>query len=158
MSGGSCARWGPCHCREPARFTTIDFITSTTSGAESLSFGSALIFVLTAVLPARHYGQIMRRILLTTPSFQDIPREHHKLMADAGFEFVRGRGPLPEPRMLELVSKGDFDGWLIGDAAITRAAIEKSLPRLKVISKYSVGLDKVDVKAAPELNGDKKCH
>lgn len=53
--------------------------------------------------------------------------------------------------MLELVAKGDFDGWLIGDDAITRTVIQKSLPRLKVISKYGIGLDKVDVKAATEL-------
>jgi hypothetical protein len=67
----------------------------------------------------------MRRILLTTTSFQDTPGEHHKLLQDAGFEIVRDRGPLPEARMLELASKGDFDGWIIGDDAITRAARRK---------------------------------
>lgn len=91
----------------------------------------------------------MTRILLTTTSFQDTPGDHHKLLE--GFEIVRERGPLPESRMLELVAKGDFDGWLIGDDAITRTVIQKSLPRLKVISKYGIGLDKVDVKAATEL-------
>src|SRR5271169_1211620 len=93
---------------------------------------------------------IMRRILLTTTSFQDTPGEHHQLLERAGFEIVRDRGPLPEQRMLELVAKGDFDGWLIGDDAITRAVIAKSLPRLKVISKYGIGLDKIDVAAATE--------
>ena len=92
-----------------------------------------------------------RRILLTTTSFQDTPGEHHQIIQDAGFEIVRERGPLPESRMLEVVANGDFDGWLIGDDAITRKVIEKSLPRLKVISKYGIGLDKVDVKAATEL-------
>ena len=91
------------------------------------------------------------RILLTTTSFQDTPGEHHAMLEKAGFEIVRDRGPLPEGRMLELVAKGDFDGWIIGDDAITRAVIQKSLPRLKVISKYGIGLDKVDVKAATEL-------
>jgi phosphoglycerate dehydrogenase-like enzyme len=37
------------------------------------------------------------------------------------------------------------------DIAITRAVIQKSLPRLKVISKYGIGLDKIDVKAATDL-------
>jgi D-3-phosphoglycerate dehydrogenase len=92
-----------------------------------------------------------KRILLTTTSFQDTPGEHHAMLEKAGFEVVRDRGPLPEKRMLELVAKGDFDGWIIGDDAITRAVIQKSLPRLKVISKYGIGLDKVDVKAATEL-------
>lgn len=87
------------------------------------------------------------KILLTTTSFQDTPGEHHKLIE--GFEIVRERGPLMEKRMLELA--GDFDGFLCGDDAITRAVIQKSLPRLKVISKYGIGLDKVDVKSATEL-------
>ena len=93
----------------------------------------------------------MKRILLTTTSFQDTPGEHHQMLEKEGFEIVRERGPLPESRMLELVAKGDFDGWLIGDDAITRSVIQKSLPRLKVISKYGIGLDKVDVKSATEF-------
>ncbi|MGY8693797.1 MAG: phosphoglycerate dehydrogenase, partial [Verrucomicrobiia bacterium] len=40
---------------------------------------------------------------------------------------------------------GDFDGFLCGDDGITQAVIDKSLPRLKVISKYGIGLDKIDV-------------
>jgi D-3-phosphoglycerate dehydrogenase / 2-oxoglutarate reductase len=72
-------------------------------------------------------------------------------MERAGFEIVRERGPLPESRMHELVANADFDGWLIGDDAITRQVIQKSLPRLKVISKYGIGLDKVDIKAAAEF-------
>jgi len=93
----------------------------------------------------------MKRILLTTTSFQDTPGEHHQMLEEEGFEIVRERGPLPESRMLELVAKGDFDGWLIGDDAITRDVIQKSLPRLQVISKYGIGLDKVDVKSATEF-------
>ncbi|NQU11370.1 3-phosphoglycerate dehydrogenase, partial [bacterium] len=92
-----------------------------------------------------------KRILLTTTSFQDTPGPHHDLLTKEGLEIIRERGPLPEARMLALVAPGDFDGWLIGDDAISRAVIQQSLPRLKVISKYGIGLDKVDVKAATEL-------
>jgi D-3-phosphoglycerate dehydrogenase / 2-oxoglutarate reductase len=91
----------------------------------------------------------MKRILLTTTSFQDTPGEHHDLLKNEGFQLVCERGPLPEAKMLQLV--GDIDGLLCGDDAITRAVIEKALPRLKVISKYGIGLDKVDVKAATDL-------
>lgn len=91
----------------------------------------------------------MSRILVTTTSFQDTPGEHHALLDEAGFEIVRERGPLPEERMLELV--GEIDGFLCGDDAITRRVLEKALPRLKVISKYGIGLDKIDVAAATEL-------
>ena len=83
------------------------------------------------------------RILLTTTSYQDTPGPHHALLESAGFEIVRERGPLPEARMLELA--GEFDGFLCGDDAITAAVIDKSLPRLKVISKYGIGLDNIDV-------------
>ncbi|HRE04991.1 MAG TPA: phosphoglycerate dehydrogenase [Opitutaceae bacterium] len=91
----------------------------------------------------------MTRVLLSTTSFQDTPGVHHEMLAKAGFEVVRERGPLPESRMLELA--GQFDAYLCGDDAFTRAVIEKSLPRLKVISKYGIGLDKIDVAAATEL-------
>lgn len=89
------------------------------------------------------------RVLLTTTSFQDTPGSHHDLLAAAGFDVVRERGPLSEGRMLELA--GDFDAYLCGDDAMTRAVISKSLPRLKVISKYGIGLDKIDVRAATDL-------
>jgi phosphoglycerate dehydrogenase-like enzyme len=51
--------------------------------------------------------------------------------------------------MLELA--GQFDAYLCGDDALTRAVLQKSLPRLKVVSKYGIGLDKIDVAAATDL-------
>jgi len=91
----------------------------------------------------------MLRVLLTTTSFQDTPGSHQELLNQAGFEVVRERGPLTEARMLELA--GGFDALLCGDDAITRAVLVKSLPRLRVISKYGIGLDRIDVAAATEL-------
>ena len=92
---------------------------------------------------------MMIRILITTTSFQDTPGEHHELLAQSGFEIARARGPLPEERMLEVV--GDVDGLICGDDAITRAVLEKALPKLRVISKYGIGVDKIDVAAATDL-------
>jgi D-3-phosphoglycerate dehydrogenase len=51
--------------------------------------------------------------------------------------------------MLELV--GDFDAILCGDDVISRAVLEKATPRLKLLSKYGIGVDKIDVKAATEM-------
>jgi D-3-phosphoglycerate dehydrogenase len=85
----------------------------------------------------------MPRILLTTTSFQDTPGPHHERLEGAGLEIIRERGPLPEARMLELV--GAIDGMICGDDAITAAVIDKALPKLKVISKYGIGLDRIDV-------------
>ena len=90
----------------------------------------------------------MTKVLLTTTSFQDTPGIHHDLLAAAGFEIVRERGPLSETRMLELA--GLFDAYLCGDDALTRKVIERSLPRLKVISNYGIGIDKIDLQAATD--------
>eukprot|EP01034_Spumella_vulgaris_P039421 gene39421-48716_t len=91
----------------------------------------------------------MTKILLTTTSFQDTPGEHHKLLADTGWEIIRARGPLNEADTLALV--GDVDGYICGDDLITRKVLEKALPKLKVISKYGIGVDKIDVKSCTEF-------
>ncbi len=88
------------------------------------------------------------KILLTTTSYQDCPGDHHELLDSTGAEIVRERGPLSEARMLELA--GDFDAFLCGDDEITQAVINKSLPTLKVIAKYGIGVDKIDVAYATE--------
>lgn len=89
-----------------------------------------------------------KRVLLTTTSFQDTPGTHQDLLKSQDWEVVRARGPLSEAEMLELA--GDFDAFLCGDDAITAAVIDKSLPRLQTISKYGIGLDKINVDYATE--------
>lgn len=91
----------------------------------------------------------MDRILLTTTSFQDTPGEHQDLLLRSGLEVERARGPLSEADMLGRV--GEVDGFLCGDDAITRAVLEKAKPRLRVISKYGIGLDKIDLEAATAM-------
>ena len=89
------------------------------------------------------------RILLTTTSFQDTPGRHHDVLAASRFEVVRARGPLSEQQILDLVTKdGGFDGLLTGDDRITARVIDAALPRLRVIAKYGIGLDSIDVKHA----------
>ncbi|QTN34202.1 phosphoglycerate dehydrogenase [Akkermansiaceae bacterium] len=90
------------------------------------------------------------KILLTTCSYQDTPGPHHALMESQGWDIVRERGPLPESRMLELAGEG-FDAFLCGDDAITREVLEKCSPKLRVISKYGIGLDKIDLPATREM-------
>jgi D-3-phosphoglycerate dehydrogenase / 2-oxoglutarate reductase len=89
------------------------------------------------------------RILITTTSFQDTPGRHHDLLAGDAYDIERARGPLPESVILALV--GDYDAILCGDDAFTRPVLQKCLPRLKVLSKYGIGVDKVDLQAATEL-------
>ena len=89
------------------------------------------------------------RILLTTTSFQETPGEHHAALAATGWEIVTARGPLSEADTLAAV--GDVDGYICGDDVITRAVLAKATPRLKVLSKYGIGVDKIDVPACTEL-------
>ena len=89
------------------------------------------------------------RVLLTTTSYQDIAGPHHALLECTGIEIACQRGPLSEEQMLELV--GDFDAILCGDDVISHAVLKKAAPRLKILSKYGIGVDKIDVKAATEM-------
>ncbi len=92
------------------------------------------------------------KILLTTTSYQDTPGRHHDALAAAGFNVVRARGPLTEAQMLDLIASNDgFDGLLNGDDHITAKVIDAGLAArtpLKVIAKYGIGLDSIDVKHA----------
>jgi D-3-phosphoglycerate dehydrogenase len=91
------------------------------------------------------------KILLTSTSFQDTPGVHQQLLNDQGFELVRMRGPLKESIMLEVIK--EFDGIICGDDEITRDVIESGVKsKLRIISKYGIGLDKIDLDAANEFN------
>ena len=91
------------------------------------------------------------RILLSTTSFQDTPGRHHDVLAASTFEIVRARGPLTEAQLLDLIESHDgFDGLLCGDDHVTARVIDAALPRLKVISKYGIGLDSIDVTHATD--------
>jgi D-3-phosphoglycerate dehydrogenase / 2-oxoglutarate reductase len=85
------------------------------------------------------------RILVTTTSFQDTPGAHHDVLGASGFEIVTARGPLTEAQLLALLEGEGFDGILNGDDAITARVIDAALPRLRVIAKYGIGLDSIDV-------------
>lgn len=91
----------------------------------------------------------MTRVLLTTTSFQDTPGAHHERLAEAGWEVVPLRGPLSEDQLLAHAE--GIDALICGDDALTRAVLEAFAPRLRCISKYGVGLDKIDLGAATAL-------
>jgi len=89
------------------------------------------------------------RILLTTTSFQDTPGEHHAALAATGWEVVTARGPLSEADTLAALS--GIDATICGDDMITRKVLDATAPRLKVVSKYGIGVDKIDVARCTEL-------
>ena len=92
----------------------------------------------------------MIKILLTSTSFQDTPGEHQLQLENLGYEITYLRGPLTENELLPVIER--YDGIICGDDEITQAVIQKGASnKLKIISKYGSGLDKID------LNAAKKC-
>jgi len=90
------------------------------------------------------------KILLTSTSFQDTPGKHHDALLDTGYKIDKIRGPATEKTLLPIIS--EYDGVICGDDYFTREVIERGKRgRLKVLSKYGIGLDKIDLDAAEEF-------
>ena len=90
------------------------------------------------------------KILLTSTSFQDTPGSHHELLKKQNFEIDTLRGPVAESILLPIIQ--NYDAVICGDDEYTEAVIKKGKEgRLKFISKYGVGLDKIDLEAAKKL-------
>jgi len=89
-------------------------------------------------------------ILLTSTSFKDTLGKHQTALKETGFNINTIRGPIGESELMPIIS--DYDGIICGDDYYTRKVLEKGKAgKLKVISKYGVGLDKIDIIAAQEL-------
>ncbi len=90
------------------------------------------------------------KLLLTTTSFQDTPGSHHELLSRQGYNITICSGPLTETELLPIIAQ--YDALLCGDDEITAAVLQKGKEgSLQYISKYGVGLDKIDVIKAKEL-------
>ena len=90
------------------------------------------------------------KVLVTTTSFQDTPGKHHTLLKEQNYELDFARGPVKESELLRVIEQ--YDAVLCGDDEYTKEVLLKGKSgRLKYISKYGVGLDKVDLVAAKEL-------
>lgn len=87
------------------------------------------------------------KILLTSTSFDDTPGKHHDLLNSQGFDLDKRRGPLKEDELLPIIDQ--YDGVICSDDEYTEAVIKKGASgKLRVISKYGVGLDQIDLSAA----------
>lgn len=90
------------------------------------------------------------KILLTTTSFQDTPGLHHDLLNSQNWDIDYLRGPVAESVLLPIIHK--YDGVICGDDEYTREVIKAGKEgKLKALSKYGVGLDRIDLEAAKEF-------
>lgn len=93
----------------------------------------------------------MYKILLTSSSFKETPGKHHELLKNQEFDVTYKKGPLKEKEILKIIC--DYDALICGDDELTSLVIKRGAEgKLKYISKYGVGLDKIDIKTARELN------
>ena len=84
------------------------------------------------------------KILITSTSFQDTPGKHKELIENTGFEIDTLRGPLTKDVLLPIIH--EYDGVICGDDEYTSEVLDQGKKgRLKVLSKYGIGLDKVDL-------------
>jgi D-3-phosphoglycerate dehydrogenase len=91
-------------------------------------------------------------VLVSTSSFIDTPGAHVKKLQDAGFEVTKARGPLNQDQLLSHIGDGTrFDAFLCGEDDFNARVLQAAAPRAKVISKYGVGLDKIDLSEAGKL-------
>lgn len=90
------------------------------------------------------------KLLLTSTSFTDTPGKHHDLLKSIGAEVTILRGPLKEEVLLPIIA--DYDAVVCGDDEYTREVLTKGrLGKLRILSKYGIGLDKIDLNAAADL-------
>ncbi|MGB4609648.1 MAG: phosphoglycerate dehydrogenase [Saccharofermentanales bacterium] len=88
------------------------------------------------------------KILVTPTSFQKQsknPALSKLLSYSEDIVFNEKKRPLEEDELISLI--GDCDGYIAGLDNITEKVM-LSAPKLKVISRYGVGIDRVDIKAA----------
>jgi D-3-phosphoglycerate dehydrogenase / 2-oxoglutarate reductase len=91
------------------------------------------------------------RLLLTSTSFQDTPGRHHEELKKLNVEVDELRGPLPEQILLPIIHK--YHALICGDDDITKQVLLNGrMGKLKYISKYGIGLDKIDLETAVECN------
>ncbi|MBE0689650.1 MAG: phosphoglycerate dehydrogenase [Anaerolineae bacterium] len=90
-----------------------------------------------------------QKILVTTRSFRKVPGKHQQLLPDAGYELVNS----PVDRSLKadelgaILADPEIVGAILGVDEVTSTAIEQA-QGLRVISRFGVGIDNVDLVAA----------
>jgi D-3-phosphoglycerate dehydrogenase len=92
----------------------------------------------------------MSKVLVTSTHFRRASGDHEQRLLGAGHEVAYGpyARPATEAELLDLL--GDVDAVIAGTDAFTRRALSGA-PRLKIVARFGVGYDAIDVPAASGL-------
>lgn len=90
-----------------------------------------------------------RTVLVTARAFRDAPGEHWSILDRAGCQVKLSSYPgrLEEIALAEMIA--ECDGAIVGTEPIT-AGVMACAPRLRVLSRFGVGVDSVDLAAATD--------
>ena len=100
---------------------------------------------------AQPTGHDPRRVLVTNLIMQRDAHEFADALAAAGIslDMYPVKQYLSEEELLPIL--GRYDGMIAGDDRLTARVLKSGLPRMRVISKWGVGLDSIDLEAARRL-------
>ena len=91
------------------------------------------------------------KLLITSTSFQDTPGLHKEEILNKGFDIDYLRGPLTKKELIPIISKYDY--IICGDDEYDKDVLKIGKEsKLKVLSKYGIGLDKIDLEYAQNNN------
>ncbi len=87
------------------------------------------------------------KVLVTPRSFSSTSEKPKKILEDKEYELIYNdkERPYTKEEMIDLIK--DVDGIIVGIDYLGKEVIEKA-ERLKVISKYGVGIDNIDIEEA----------
>ena len=91
------------------------------------------------------------RVLVTCPPMQRTVDDWMGLFRDAGVEVVMPPVVQQIDRALLLELLPTVDGIVAGDDPLDAEVLAAALPRLRIVSRWGVGLDSVDIEAAKRL-------
>ena len=89
----------------------------------------------------------MFSVLVTSTSFQDQKGDHlSKIESDKRLSVKFARGPLSKEQLMPYVGK--FDAIICGDDEYDDEILSLNKDKLKILSKYGVGLDRINLNSA----------
>lgn len=90
------------------------------------------------------------KVLLTSTSFQDVAGEHQEILNKTKWDIDSLRGPLNREEMLAINTC--YDALICGDDCLDENVLAKLYSQgLRYISKYGVGMDKIDMEKCESL-------
>jgi Phosphoglycerate dehydrogenase and related dehydrogenases len=91
------------------------------------------------------------KVLLTSSSFFETKGPHHDFLNSQNFEYDYLKGPLDANELLKVIHK--YDAVICGDDEYNYDVLKLgSTNNLKFLSKFGVGLDKIDLESAKKFN------